>query len=111
LIAFESQLTLETVANTVAKVGGFASGKPDQILDALFIIDRGYAIDLGNGSGSFKFVPPEGNQSGWIAVEDGDVLFTLMTWLSITMPRVVRFGPLLPLYLLEMQKESPKVIV
>lgn len=106
LIAMESQLTLKAVAQAVSDSGGFASPKNKKILDAVFILDRGWLIDLGRGEGSYKIMPNGVSQPGWVAYESNQVLVDFMTWLSVSMPRVVRFQSILTNYLLSGERSS-----
>jgi len=102
LIAFESQLKLDTVLAKIAKFAkskGFHPNDVNKILDAVFVIDRGWAINLGDGKGSLYSLNSEGKRGGgWVAFHSDAVLFDFLGWLSAVMPRVLRFGPILPLY-------------
>jgi hypothetical protein len=69
-------------------------------LDAAFVLDRGWAIDFGNGDGAFQFRTEEGvSQPGWIAQHSSSPMFDLLGWLSSVMLRTIRFQPILPQYL------------
>lgn len=96
LFAIESQLTIEKVADIVEK----AAAEDGPILDAIFPIDRGYAIDFGDGQGAFKATSGGQSAQGWGWLDEGRTLFTMFAWLSAVMPRIVRFEPILPRYLL-----------
>jgi hypothetical protein len=100
LFAYESDLKLETVAGSLAANGGFAKGS--LLLDAAFLLDRGVILDLGRGEGGLKVMQRSTGKSisGWVHYAGKEVLIDMMIWLSIVMPRVMRFGPILPQYLL-----------
>lgn len=105
LVALGSQLKLTTI---LEKIGGFMKLKGlgvndiNTILDAIFVIDRGWAINFGDGKGCFQLVTREGGvpTEGWAWKNSSTVLFTLLGWLSSVMPRMIRVEPILPLYVL-----------
>ena len=97
LMAFESQLTIATVAERVAE---YASEHSVTVFDAVFLLDRGWAIDFGDGQGAFRFGEPgAAPAAGWVWQEPTEVLFDFLVWLSAVMPKIVRFGPIIQLYL------------
>lgn len=97
LIAFESQLKLETVAE---RVGSYEAENGVTAFDALFLLDRGWAINFGDGKGAFRFAEPgKGPLTGWVVQEVEEVLFDLLVWISSVMPRFVRFEAILRQYL------------
>ena len=104
LVAFESQLKLSTILekiNDFVESKGFGVNEVNKILDAVFIIDRGWIINFGDGKGSYRFRIPTGELvEGWRCREPDSVLFDLLGWLSVVMPRMIRFEPILPRYIL-----------
>ncbi len=102
LVVIESKVPLETVADELSRLGYFgAPGYPGGI-DGLFLLDRGWVIDFGDGKGTFQFRSPNGeSSSGWVYQESTSVLFNFLGWLSSVMLRTIRFEPILPRYLME----------
>ena len=73
----------------------------NRLLDAVFVLGRGWIINFGDGKGSFQFRTPKGESiEGWAWKDSDSVLFGLLGWLSIVMPRMIRFEPILPGYIL-----------
>ena len=101
LFAYESQLTLETIVERVQASATAKLSNHDMQVDAVFILDRGVAINLGDGTGSFGVArPDETRYTGWVINPNGEqTLFALIAWLSMVMPRSVRVTPLLPEYM------------
>ncbi|MEO6288249.1 MAG: DUF6602 domain-containing protein [Dyadobacter sp.] len=101
LFCFESQLSLDRIHQNI-----LAFCKKNQIqephtIDAVFVINKGFLVDLGDGTGAYK---AKNSQSGkdlesWTKVTKNTVLFDCLAWLSITMPRSERPIPILTQYL------------
>jgi hypothetical protein len=106
LVAIESKVSLEAVATQLAEKGRYgAAGYPGGI-DGVFLLDRGWAIDFGDGTGSLQFRRPTGESAaGWVFHESSSVLFDFLGWLSSVMLRTLRFEPIMPPYLVD---EWPK---
>jgi len=74
-------------------VGGF---------DAAFVLERGWAIDFGNGDGALQFRTVNGAPvSGWVSQPSDSPMFDLLGWLSSVILRTIRFQPILPQYLIQ----------
>lgn len=100
LLALESQLTLDTVWKTLASKGHYGNPATPRQLDAVFILGQGGLIDCGQGDGSFGLVDANGTKlKGWAKIGDDSVLFSLLAWLTIAMPREVRYEPILAKYM------------
>jgi hypothetical protein len=100
LLAFESQLTLETI-NERLRQGMLGDFEINRQLDAVFVLDRGWVINFGDGTGSFKFTSTAGvDLAGWVTKETDAVLFDLMAWLSAVIPHRIILSSILPLYML-----------
>lgn len=100
LVAFESQLTLPNILTEIDRFVNRTKVRADKLVDAVFILDRGWLINFGDGEGSLQFRTPEGTSvGGWMWKESNSVLFDLLGWLSIVMPRMVRFEPILARYI------------
>jgi hypothetical protein len=68
--------------------------------DGIFLLGRGWAIDFGDGQGAFRFGEPGGGSAtGWVVQGVDEVLFDFLVWLSAVIPRIVRFQPIMNLYL------------
>lgn len=101
LIAFESQLTLSTTHKKIIDYVESNTIESDRLVDGIFILDRGWIINFGDGKGSFKFRTPEGESvEGWVYQDSDSVLFDLLGWLSIVIPRMNRYEPILSRYIL-----------
>ena len=102
LFAYKSQLTLESVLARLAAAQQALGLTTGSFLDAAFLMSRGSAVDVGDGRGTLAARTPEGEEiTGWMRQSDEHVLFDLLGWLSGTLPRFVRFQPILSLYLVE----------
>lgn len=90
LFAMESQLSLTTVLERVRAA-------PSRSVDAVFLLDRGYLIDFGDGRGSFRFLQRGDHRSlpGWQGKADpSDVLDAFLDWvIAMTMPVRVPVNP------------------
>ena len=96
LIAFESQLTLLNIGNTLVQFINQNALEPTGIMDAIFVIDRGWIINLGDGQGTFGMKSSQGViLSGWQWKEEKAVLYPLLGWLWAVMPRLEGYGVLL----------------
>jgi len=109
LVAFESQLTLPSILTEIDRFVNRTRGQADRLVDAVFILDRGWLINFGDGEGSFQSRTPEGKSvGGWVWKESNSVLFDLLGWLSIVMPRMIRFEPVLTQYIVSSKSRSLK---
>lgn len=103
LFAFESQLTLSSIHKKIIEFEKKMENKiePNKLMDAVFILNRGWIINMGDGKGSYQFLNLEGKSlKGWIHKDSESTLFDFLGWFSIVMPRMFRFEPILPRYLL-----------
>jgi hypothetical protein len=100
LVAFESQLTLAAIAERTKQFTRDEGLEPTRLLDAVFVLGRGWVINFGDGKGSFQLRTAKGQSAtGWVDKESDCVLFDLLAWLSSVMPRMIRLDPILPHYL------------
>jgi hypothetical protein len=100
LVAVESQLTLETVFSKVSAAAGGRTICLNEMVDAIFLLDRGVVINFGDGGHALQFRNPDGvPQAGWIPQQTDAVLFELLSWLSASIPKMIRFAPIIPRYL------------
>lgn len=99
LVALESQLDLAGVQKKIRQFGEGNTVEVNRLADAVFILDRGWVINFGDGQGSFQFRTPEGKSvQGWAWKDSDSVLFDLLRWLSVVMPRVIRYAAILTHY-------------
>ncbi len=109
LVAYDSQLTLPTIKTGVEQFVKDKKIPPTGLVDALFVVDEGWLINFGDGQGSFQFRTPEQTPvAGWAYQKSDLVLFDLLSWLSVVMPRMIRYEPILPLYMLPGYEPSRK---
>ena len=107
LFAYESQLTLDGIKETIERFCIENSCGITGVVDAVFIMGKGSLINMGDGKGSFGFRTSDGNPlQGWIAQEQSTVLFELLAFISLTMPKIIRFTPVLTYYLLAPEQRS-----
>jgi len=99
LVAHESQLDLAGVQKKIRQFGESDTVEVNRLADAVFILDRGWVINFGDGQGSFQFRTPEGKSvQGWVWKDSDSVLFDLLRWVSVVMPRVIRYAAILTHY-------------
>lgn len=99
LFAFESQITIEKIQD---KINTFVNGNGvelNKFLDGIFILGKGCILNLFDGKGEFTVKKDAEPLSGLISCNSDEVLFHFLAWLYIVMPRVLRFSPILPLYI------------
>jgi hypothetical protein len=110
LVGFESVVATSTLISKVTAAPWVTpSGSPKQPplppLDAVFILGRGFAINLVEG-GSFGYTYTAGplagqRATGWMWQDRETVLVDMLLWLNIVMPKVRRFGSISVQYLRE----------
>jgi hypothetical protein len=99
LFAYESQLTLQSITLKVKEYGEKNGLSLFDLLDAIFILDKGCMINMADGRGSFWSTDPNGNPvAGFAAYESEKVLFELFKFLSIAIPRIEIGDPILSHY-------------
>jgi hypothetical protein len=100
LFAYSSRMPLETIISTLKEQQSVH--EPSQrMLEGVFCLDRGAAIDIGDGSGPLKVKGPDGKmQRGWVEIARSDVTFQFLAWLSMSMRRMFRSDSILTKYLL-----------
>lgn len=92
LVAIESSISPQKMLNRLADTPPIASpdhkGSEQDALDALFLLDRGVALNLGTGDGQLKFVGSDNEPTtGWVFYESKTVLAEMLLWLYQVMPR------------------------
>jgi len=92
LFAFDSTLSLLTIIKTINAAEPNFKAKPYPCIDAVFILQKGWAINFGDGEGGFRYSTPDGRSiPGWLCQTKGSALFECLGWLSAVMPRMVRY--------------------
>ena len=101
LFAYESQLTIETIAARVAAVNDPARGRSGEGIDGVFVLDRGYVQNYGYGRSGF--VAQDGDGDRLIGYYHDDVeapLMALMRWLPLALAIPLYQLPVLSQYIL-----------
>ncbi len=83
ILAFESQISLE---KALAVAANYNSSKytPGFTADGIFILNKGYIIDLGDGQGSFGISDENGiSLKGWQGSYSQEVLFNFLGWILL----------------------------
>ena len=101
IVAFESSLSLDSIKNKIVKFMKDNTVKTNRLVDAVFVLNRGWIINFGDGKGSFQFLTQKGKSiEGWAWKDSNSVLFELLGWLSVVMPRMILSNPILPQYII-----------
>ena len=102
LFAFESDLSLDSIHNRLKnEIDKDTGDVKKDLLDAVFIIGKGWLINFGDGTESFRFQTKNGDSlPGWQGKKTASVLVPLLSWLSYVMPKMKRVVPVLHTYLL-----------
>lgn len=103
LLAFQSQLKLNTVMEKIIEFNHNNSLELNSQIDAVFLLDKGTIINFGDGEGSLKFKSHDGEWMGGINIiaEQRSPLFELLSWLSIVNKKTIRFESVLVPYLFQ----------
>jgi hypothetical protein len=101
LFAYESELTLETIAERVQEAGSATPGRVGESIDGIFVLDRGYVMNFGAGDGAFVVQGPSGDRLfGYYWDDQRSPLMTLMRWLPTALAVPLSQLPVLVNYLL-----------
>lgn len=99
LVAFESQLSLETVQSKATEAKSIAAESGERILDGIFILRVGWAMDLGEGQGHIQAFNANAEPvRGWHSHRSQRTLFDFLTWVSAVRNRIIRLQPILMRY-------------
>lgn len=100
LFCYESQLTLSTIKKNIESFIKEDLKDASGVIDGVFVLDKGWVINFGDGKEVFQLRTPNGNtMDGWVSKESDSVLFDLFSYISVTMPRIIRSKPILVNYL------------
>jgi hypothetical protein len=100
LFAYESQLAIETIADRVEEAADVAGRRHGESLDAVFILDRGYVLNVGSGRSAFVLGNADGHRLTGYFHDDKDAMLTLMQWLPLVLASPLSQLPILSQYLL-----------
>jgi hypothetical protein len=101
LFAYESQLTIETIATRVAATNHHENGRSGEAIDGVFVLGKGYVLNFGYGESAFVVQGPDGERLVGYYHDDTTLpLLTLMQWLPLSMALPASQLPLLTNYLL-----------
>jgi hypothetical protein len=95
LLAYESKLSLETVAERLNDYRHREGLEQGRIIDAAFLLGRGWAPNFGPGEGSMAILTGDEDARGFTPIPSDHVLFDFLMWFSMVMPRMVRTQPIL----------------
>jgi hypothetical protein len=92
VFAFESPMTLGAIHQRLeAEANGHG-----QILDAVFVLDKGWVIDAPTDDGLTEIEEPP--IAHWAEHASDTLVFDLLTWLSSVMPETIGRRPILSSY-------------
>jgi hypothetical protein len=100
IFAYESQITLDLIAQTAYNYDA-AAYSPGFSADGIFVLGKGIVIDLGDGKGTMQMKDNGVSQTGWKGMKSETVLYDLLLWLTIVMPRMVGGSNILTPYLMD----------
>lgn len=99
LFAFDSSINGERIKEVIEEHEASHGVPIERSLDAVFVIDRGWVINFGDGRGTLKFGSPGGpGVPGWVVGESDRTLLDFMSWLSAVMQREHRRESILVRY-------------
>jgi hypothetical protein len=92
VIAIESSISIQTMLDRLDGAPQVPSpddkGTPQDPIDAVFLLDRGVGLNLGDGHGQIQFRQPDAKPlPGWVFYETGTVIAEMLIWLYRVMPR------------------------
>jgi len=107
LFAFESQLTLNTVFESISEFNNQNCPEIRQQIDGVFLLDRGAIINFGDGQGSFQFRDPQGKSIPGLIMRpleiEPNLLFSFVSWISAVIQRFTIYDNILIHYLMKGQ--------
>ena len=102
LFAYESQLSLKRIEEKVKEYMDDNSLSLFELIDGIFILNKGSIINFGDGKGTYICKTPNGPSiPGWKIIESETVLFDFFGFISINMPKTIRWEPILGYYLFD----------
>jgi hypothetical protein len=105
IFAFESQISIKKAYKVVSDYKK-KEYSPGFSADGIFILNRGYMLDMGDGLGAFYVKGKDGKRmKGWTALLSDKILFDFLSWLSSVMPRMQGGSNILVPYLIDIKKK------
>lgn len=106
VFSMNSQLKLTTIRDKVERfiqsLGG-TGADVNMTLDAVFVLDRGWLINFGDGYGGYRVRGDDRELvTGWHLRESKTVCFDFLAWLTSVMPRTMWSSPILQRYVADM---------
>ncbi len=110
LFAYESATPIDSFYSRMIEVqNALGLGDTDH-LDAVFMLDRGTILNLGDGQGFTASRNPDGTLiSGWLR-EPKPVMVSLISWLSIVTPMLMHRSAILTSYLVRTINQPTAVV-
>jgi hypothetical protein len=108
LFAYESAVSIETITERVIAASRPNAGRHGESIDGIFVLDRGYVLNFGNGGSAFVAQGPTGDRLAGYYYEDKDPLLALMMWLPLALAMPLSQLPVLSQYLLGDPSSSPR---
>lgn len=100
LFCYESQLSLTTIKSKIDTFIQEKSIDNQKVIDGVFVLGKGWIINFGDGKGTLQAKNIEGfDCTNWVIKESDSVLFDFFSFLSATMPKTLRFEPIISNYL------------
>src|SRR5207244_1168003 len=86
LFCYESLVEIRKICGRLMKEQREDGAPATNLVDAVFVLGKGWAINFGDGKGACEFRTPQGESlRGWVWNHDEGTLFQLMTWFSSVM--------------------------
>jgi hypothetical protein len=77
------------------------------VIDGIFVLGKGWIINFGDGKGAFQFKTNDGDIfTDWVVKESDLVLFDFFSYISVTMPKTIRFEPIIANYLFSKEQRE-----
>lgn len=109
LFCYESQLSLNTIKENIEAFVKEKSIDNLKVIDGIFVLGKGWIINFGDGKGAFQFRTNDGHVfTDWVVNESDSVLFDFFSYLSVTMPKTIRFEPIIANYLFSKEQRNIK---
>ena len=100
MVAFESELKLPAIVETIRSKCPTVDLRPYPSVDAVFVLNEGWAINFGDGKGAYQYQVPSGaSHQGWACQRSESAIFDCLAWLSAVMPRMIRYHPIIVSYM------------
>jgi hypothetical protein len=100
LFAYESQLSIETIGERVSGANECERGRVGEGIDGVFVLDRGYVLNFGYGSGAVVAQGDDGDRLMGYYHDDKEPLLMLLRWLPLCLAIPQTQLPVLSQYVL-----------